>query len=246
MSTTRKRPIVAVFGGNDKILIKRCNLIERAKALGAEIASRRLIVLTGGTGPADKGVKGAAIDGAKGSPWIGVDQTGTVRTSEQDTGIVISTDLGHKRNYLEASLCDAAICLEGGEGTVSEATFALALQRPVAFWGDDWRHELHLSGDEHATTVKSMVTQTFNRVGETPTGKPRFDALVSKKALDDGLSSLPPFMFFTTNTAASAVLDWITRTLSTIGSGLGGSFPPIDGYDETIRRYGVWLSRNAT
>jgi uncharacterized protein (TIGR00725 family) len=239
VNITRNKPIVAVFGGND------ATALERAKALGAEIASKRLILLTGGIGPKASGVKGAAICGAKDSPWIGVDRTGTVRASEQRSGIVISTDLDNKRNYLEASLCDAAVCLHGGDGTVSEAAFALSLQRPVAFWDDAWVDELPLNGRGHAEALQSMINRTFKRVRETPTGKPRFDALVNRNVLTARLASLPPYVFFATSATASAVLEWITTTLSTTRQGLGGSFPPIEGYDEVIRKYEAWLNRNA-
>src|SRR5258706_3405139 len=98
-TTTRKRHIIGVFGGNEEKLIEEFNLIKRAEAIGFAIASNHLIVLSGGTGPKDEGVKGAALRGANGSPWIGIDPKGPVGTRGQDAGIVISTDLGHKRNY---------------------------------------------------------------------------------------------------------------------------------------------------
>ena len=238
MNISRNKPIIGVFGGNDD-----ATSLERAKALGAEIASKCLILLTGGIGPQDSGVKGAAICGAKNSLWIGVDRTGTVRASEQPSGLVISTDLGHKRNYLEACLCDAAVCLHGGDATVSEVTFALSLQRPVAFWDDAWANELSLDGHGHAEALHSMINRTFRRVQEIPTGKPRFDALVNRNVLTDRLASLPPYKFFAASATPSEVLEWLTTTLTP--QGLHGCFPAIEGYDDVAPKYEAWLDRNA-
>jgi predicted Rossmann-fold nucleotide-binding protein len=237
MSIVRTKPIVAVFGGNDP------DLAEPANLLGAAIAARPLILLTGGLGPEDSGVKGAAISGANNSLWIGVDRSGHVGANAQGKGIVISTDLGHKRNYLEASLCDAAICLKGGNGTVSEATFALSLQRPVAFWGDAWNTELCLNNQGQELGLKSMIDRTLERVKENPTGKPSFDTLVNRRALEEGLSTLPPFTFFASQASPTAVLSWIVKALSSDHGGLRGSFPPIEGYGDAIRDYEKWLSR---
>jgi uncharacterized protein (TIGR00725 family) len=127
MSESRTKVIIAVFGGDDP------DAVDRARKLGALIAGRSHILLTGGTRPGTNPVRESAILGAGSSPWVGVGRANKIDAAELDRGFVIYTDLGHKRNYLEACLCDAAIGLTGGDGTVSEVTFSLALQRPVVF-----------------------------------------------------------------------------------------------------------------
>ena len=91
------------------------------KEIGKAIAQRGHILLTGGTGPEDS-VKNIAIHGAGKLPWNGVDRQkkvihGNIVNENELDGFVIDSDLGHKRNYLEAHMCDAAIGLEGGDRT---------------------------------------------------------------------------------------------------------------------------------
>jgi hypothetical protein len=233
-----RKPIIAVFGGDD------VGLITPAQTLGAAIATSSLILLTGGCGPKDSGVKGAAIAGANNSSWIGVDRSGYIDAKGQNKGMVISTDLNNKRNYLEAALCDAAICLKGGNGTISEATFALSLQRPVAFWGDAWIGDLCLNGRPQSLNLKSMIERTFERVKETPTGKKSFDALVSRKSLKKNLSTLPAFTFFASQASHMAVLNWAVSALASDRGELklSGNFPSVEGYGDVIRKYEAWLS----
>lgn len=161
-----------------------------ANALGREIALRNQILLTGGIAAGSRTVKGCAIAGADGFPWIGVDSYGQpgTRWSYADppsVGFLIRSGLGAKRNYLEASLCDAAIALEGAEGTTSEVTCALSIGRPVVLVGHTWeKYSDLLANDVLGDLIKTSV-KAFNKESlETP-----FDAEITEEALRSQLEA---------------------------------------------------------
>lgn len=47
----------------------------------------------------------------------------------------------HEQNFLEATLCDAAIVLEGEKGTISTAISVISLGKPVLLAGIAWAKE---------------------------------------------------------------------------------------------------------
>ena len=171
-------------------------------------------------------------------PWIGVDRSGKVAAVEQGSGLRISTDLDHKRNYLEAALCDIAVCLSGGDGTVSEATFALALGRPVAFWGDDWSDKLHFGGPKQPLAVEWMIERTMKRVGDEPTGRRSIDTFINRRGLAAKLAKPPPFAVFGSSRSASKLLRWVNSNIT-----VKGGFPKIAGYEAVGRDFDAWLAR---
>lgn len=230
----RTKAIIGVFGSNE------APAIALARELGAEIARRGHIVLTGGTGPGDRAVKESAISGAGAAPWIGVDPSSPIGTAEDGPGFVIRTALGHKRNYLEAHLCDAAIGLKGGPGTVSEVTFALSLGRPTALVREGWATSGCLDGATGALFIDTLVDVSFGRVRKESAGIPALDELLNEAAIREGLSRPGQHRYFPEATAA-AVSDWIVQALSS--SGLRGSFPPIEGFENVATVYRQWLDR---
>src|SRR5689334_14318716 len=121
-------PIVAVFGSTGDRPV--------AGRIGARLRHAGAIVLTGGTGPDDSAVKGAAIRGAGGTAgaWIGVARSPQAAppTPPDASYVVVTPGWSHKRNFVEACLCDAAIALRGTtQGTASEVLFSYFLGRPV-------------------------------------------------------------------------------------------------------------------
>ncbi len=237
MSGARTKAIIAIFGGNDD------DAVNRAKALGGLLAKRFHILLTGGTKPGSQSVKESAIAGVGPSSWIGVERADRIDTAKPGNGFIIYTDLGHKRNYLEACLCDAAIGLSGGDGTVSEVTFSLALQRPVVFVGDDWKRDGSLDDSGRATVLKSMVSRTFNRVGRTPSGKPDFDALVNESVIQQALTQLPPYIYLDSSKSSEDAVNWIEDILKTRKK--AGHFPILEDYKPVISEFDAWLSTHA-
>jgi len=105
------------------------------------------VLLTGGSGGKSDAVKDWAIAGADRAaqeghvaPWIGIireKETPAKRAQEQRTR-VLRPPYNHERNFLEAFVCDAAIAFEGGDGTISEVAFCLALGRPIVLVGSEW------------------------------------------------------------------------------------------------------------
>lgn len=150
-----------MFGGSDDREI--CAL---AAAYGAAIAAAGHITLSGGTHADSTPVKHAAISGAKEHPWVGVAQEDpAVGVDLGKQGFVLPTGLGHRRNFLEAHVCHAAIALPGGCGTMSEAASCLFLRRPVTFVGPDWTKEYDLDAPDRAAVADRMARRTFKRFG---------------------------------------------------------------------------------
>jgi hypothetical protein len=236
---SRSKAIIAVFGSN-------CGL-ELAEKIGSEIAKKGSITLTGGTKPGEKYVKERAIKGAGSSPWIGVERrrrapagfaTKTPYCCKRDSWFVIYSDFEHRRNYLEAYLCDAAIAIKGGEGTTSEVTFAFSLRRPVALIGE-WPDPIT------PKELDKMIADSFKRVGKAPSGNPDLDRLLNEPAIRNGLSTLPAFKNFAmTNSAENAknIVDWILRKIPP--SSRLGDFPKLQGYEENVwPDYREWLAK---
>ena len=120
--------IIAVFGSSTT------GTPEVAESLGAEIARRGHILLTGGNGEDPSAVKDRAIVGAKSVEgiWIGVEKEAPP-PAHRLVGRSIQLRPGHgdRRNYIGASICDVAIAFSGGAGTDSEVAFCLAQGKSV-------------------------------------------------------------------------------------------------------------------
>lgn len=143
-----------------------------AGALGAEVARRNCILLTGGgrgaSGPAvtESGLDGseaarrdervvAARIGVLGHRRVLVD----VDVEDEGTKIVLGLAVGDRRNYVNAHLCDVAIALDGGDGTKSGVAFCLALGRPVVLVGPVW-------GDEFPVIRSRAAYDAFVRAAQ--------------------------------------------------------------------------------
>lgn len=196
------KPIVAVFGGSSY----DAWAVERSREVGACLAARQVIVLTGaGAGDGDDSVKGAAIAGVGTSAWIGVDRSKSPKAVRCGSGFVLSPAINHKRNYVEACICQAAICLPGGHGTRSEATCALALQRPVAFWGDEWEALADELRENPSAATADLARSTVSVFRDSPSGGEEIDKGCSNIALQSSLETLPPHRFFRTEESAESV-----------------------------------------
>lgn len=173
----RKKAIIAVFGPSQHEKAKRVETL--STEIGSAIAERNQILLTGGTGCKDKGVKGMAICGAlRARPvaalWIGVTQKpAEVKWVPVPEGIagVIRTDLGDGRNCLEAHLCDGAIAIAGAEGTDSEVIFTVTLGKPVVLVGDEWRSERNMAPETLEQSWLSKVAEAHRKMGSAASRK---------------------------------------------------------------------------
>jgi predicted Rossmann-fold nucleotide-binding protein len=244
MTGKRTKRIIAVFGGSQDTAV-----LDFAERLGHIIAEEKQILLTGGTGPAKGDVKNAAILGAGSSPWIGVDRRkpdevrrlgpGAKWSKKPEWGFRIRSDLNHKRNYLEALMCDAAIALKGKGGTLSEVASALSLQRPVAFVGDSWKGLYSLLHADRSQAINLLVGATLNKFKSLGS-----DALASRSSperIRGGLSGLLHYTYFDSQATAKAVVGWITSVLPD-SEGFAGEFPSINGHEKVAEEYRKWLT----
>jgi len=133
-----RRPIVAVFGGGGPKAPT-----EAAHRLGRALAQMGVFVLTGGRGGVMKNVSKGVLEA--GGHTIGILPWASPEAEEKANKYVeyaVYTGLGEGRNYLNALLCDAAVAMNGGAGTLSEIGLAMKLDRPLVYLGA-WRFLNH-------------------------------------------------------------------------------------------------------
>jgi uncharacterized protein (TIGR00725 family) len=139
-------PYVAVVGPGDASPQE----LQAAEDVGAGLAARGAVVVTGGLG----GVMEAACRGARSRRGRTV---GILPGEDRDAAngwveIAIATGLGELRNGLVVRAVDALVAVGGGHGTLSEVALALKLGRPVVGLGT-W--EVH--GVEHVSTPEEAI-----------------------------------------------------------------------------------------
>jgi uncharacterized protein (TIGR00725 family) len=124
--------------------------LQAAEDVGAGLAARGAVVVTGGLG----GVMEAACRGARSrrGRTVGI-LPGEDRTAANGwVEIAIATGLGELRNGLVVRAADGLVAVGGGHGTLSEVALALKLGRPVVGLGT-W--EVH--GVEHVSTPEEAI-----------------------------------------------------------------------------------------
>jgi uncharacterized protein (TIGR00725 family) len=139
-------PYVAVVGPGDA----SPHELQSAEDVGAGLAARGAVVVTGGLG----GVMEAACRGARSrrGRTVGI-LPGEDRTAANGwVEIAIATGLGELRNGLVVRAADGLVAVGGGHGTLSEVALALKLGRPVVGLGT-W--EVH--GVEHVSTPEEAI-----------------------------------------------------------------------------------------
>ena len=102
---------------------------ELAYKVGEEVASRGMVLITGGLG----GVMEAASKGAKnkGGLVIGIIPQDEKSYANTYCYIVIPTGIGYSRNFITAYSADAVIVVGGGVGTATEAMVAYLKKKPI-------------------------------------------------------------------------------------------------------------------
>jgi uncharacterized protein (TIGR00725 family) len=139
-------PYVAVAGPGDASPEE----LQAAEDVGAGLAARGAVVVTGGLG----GVMEAACRGARSQRGRTI---GILPGEDRDAAngwveIAIATGLGELRNGLVVRAADALVAVGGGHGTLSEVALALKLGRPVVGLRT-W--EVH--GVEHVSTPEEAI-----------------------------------------------------------------------------------------
>lgn len=236
-----RRAILAVFGGNGV----GDDVLALAEDLGHAISDRH-VVLTGGSTPQASGnVKDRALWGARAGPWIGVSKSkdGRIDGGPEESGFVIRSGLDDRRNYLNAFLCDGAIALEGGSGTISEAVFTMALGKPIVLVGErDWRAKLDFDEkDRHTKWADAVewVTQKAFSWGE-------LDRQMAPSAILECLRKTSPSpVLRSSESGADEILRSLTALLPPNALERAPCFPH-PRYDEVAKRLSHWVSRLET
>jgi uncharacterized protein (TIGR00725 family) len=248
----RQKPIIGVFGSNaPKTSIEN----KLAWAIGTEIMKRGAILLTGSNGNLSKkdkvkdvaaaGAAASVLKGAEGA-WIGVDPETKGDTAAFSTGdrcCIIGTKLGNKRNYLEAALCDVAIAFKGKEGTTSEVTFCLALNKSVVLIGD-WQ-EFPLHGNNKAKTIGELLNQTYKRVqlNSPPYDLNKLlDRTTIKTALENSSMVHARNQFPDEEDVDSFAQTMVDLAVSYFNQPIGAFPDALTGHDEVKQHYQDWLS----
>lgn len=120
-------PYVAVVGAGGTVAQ---DVLALAEAVGAELARRGVVVVTGGLG----GVMAAACRGARaaGGTTLGILPGGDRSAANRFVDVAVATGMGELRNGLVVRCADALIAVGGGYGTLSEIALALKAGKPVA------------------------------------------------------------------------------------------------------------------
>src|SRR2546423_12354489 len=102
---------------------------DAAKEVGAQIAARSAITVTGGLG----GVMEAAGRGAKekGGMVVGIIPNEDMSYANPYCDIIIPTGIGFARNFITAYSAEVAIVVGGGAGTFIEACVAYQKGKPI-------------------------------------------------------------------------------------------------------------------
>ena len=135
---------------------------ETAAAVGRRLADRDHTVVCGGYG----GVMEAACRGASaaGGRTIGILSSDDPADANPYVDEPIATGLGHARNALVVMNGDAAIPVDGGNGTLSELGYAAVYDRPAAGLGT---HEVaHVEAVETADAAVRYVERAVGVSGD--------------------------------------------------------------------------------
>lgn len=145
-----ERPIsyVAVVGAGADVSPA---LLADAETIGALLARRGAVVVTGGLG----GVMEAACRGARmvGATTLGLLPGEDRATANRWVSVAVATGMGELRNGLVVRAADAVIAVAGGYGTLSEIALALKLGRRVVGL-ETWE----IAGVQRASDPAAAVT----------------------------------------------------------------------------------------
>jgi uncharacterized protein (TIGR00725 family) len=124
----RAAPYVAVVGAGGGDVAPQ--LLAAAEDVGAELARRGAVVVTGGLG----GVMRAACRGAReaGGTTLGILPGDDRAAANPYVDVAVATGMGELRNGLVVRSADAVVAIAGGTGTLSEIALALKAGKPVA------------------------------------------------------------------------------------------------------------------
>ncbi|MFP5362169.1 MAG: TIGR00725 family protein [Thermoleophilia bacterium] len=144
-------PYVAVVGAGADVSPE---LLAAAEAVGAGLARRGAVVVTGGLG----GVMEAACRGARsaGGMTLGILPGDDRRAANAYVDVAVASGMGELRNGLVVRSADALVAIAGGAGTLSEIALALKAGKPVVGVGT-WRIEGVAEAGDAAAAVALVL-----------------------------------------------------------------------------------------
>lgn len=153
----RNRPRIGVIGGN----VCDGEVAELARRAGRAIAEKGAVLLCGGLG----GVMEAAARGAReaGGFTIGILPGEDPSDANPFIDLPITTGFGHARNLVLVRSCDGLVAVDGAYGTLSEISFGLLYEKPIAgirTWSFDPRIEPFEEPEGAVASVLSQVVGT--------------------------------------------------------------------------------------
>lgn len=151
-----RRKIIAVIGGAEADE----EYLELAEEVGALIAQRNAILVTGGMG----GIMAAASKGAHeaGGLVIGILPTLERESANTYVDIPIATGMHQARNFIIARSCDCAIAIDGKYGTLTEIAYCLMYNVPVVGI-DTWQIQGPII---RATSAREAVDVAFRSIAQ--------------------------------------------------------------------------------
>ncbi len=125
--TARRRLQILVVGYNEDSCTDKARRL--AYEVGAEIASRGCILVTGGLG----GVMEAASRGAaeRGGITLSIVPQKTIDSANPHSTVRVATGLSHMRNFVNVWSSDGVIVVGGGAGTLIEVAAAYLEEKPI-------------------------------------------------------------------------------------------------------------------
>jgi len=119
----RKKQVVVIGSSDDN------RFLDEARAIGAFVAEREYVLITGGRG----GIMEAASQGAaeRGGIVIGILPGEDKNGANSHCGIVIPTGLGYARNAVNVLAADVAVAIGGSFGTLSEIAYSRTYGTPL-------------------------------------------------------------------------------------------------------------------
>lgn len=125
--TGRRRLQILVIGYNEDSCTPEAR--EAAYRVGAEIAKRGAVLVTGGLG----GVMEAASRGAQenGGITLSIIPQKEIDEANPYSTVIVATGIGHMRNFINVYSADGVIVVGGGAGTVTEIAAAYIEGKPI-------------------------------------------------------------------------------------------------------------------
>ncbi|HUU78129.1 MAG TPA: TIGR00725 family protein [candidate division Zixibacteria bacterium] len=143
MRKMKRRPIIAVIGGDDNT--STIDALAIGEKTGKALIDNGFRIVTGGRG----GVMEAVGKGGRSSikhkdgDIIGILPSLNKQEANQYCDIVILTGLGFARNQIVAATGDAIVAIGGGSGTLNEIALAWQFGKPIfAFTIHGWSGNL--------------------------------------------------------------------------------------------------------